>query len=217
MWPRLCADQHGWDQVSWLFLHLLTRVAKSAAYHLSSIWRHTGHFVGYTTSRNLPSLRIVWLHGADSRSTAINEYDTHYHVLELADGYQMANEMDVASLTTCQVAPEGHYVRLNFEDALGRPAALRLTTSCVQQLVMTLPHLLSRALKARHGDGSLRAVFPLGEWRLEVAAGSKDFILTMMTPDGFEVAFSLSAAAIAGMTSAIEEHSSTLIPDRRRR
>src|SRR5258708_7239280 len=34
-------------------------------------WRHTGDFVAYTTSRNLPSLRIVWLHGADSRSTAI--------------------------------------------------------------------------------------------------------------------------------------------------
>jgi hypothetical protein len=31
---------------------------------------HTGDFVGYTTSRNPPSLRIVWLDGADSRSTA---------------------------------------------------------------------------------------------------------------------------------------------------
>jgi hypothetical protein len=75
---------------------------------------------------------------------------------------------------------------------------------------MTLPHLLSRALKAQHhGDGSVRAVFPLSEWRLEAAAGSKDFILTMMTPDGFEVAFSLSAPAIAQITSAVEAHRST--------
>src|SRR5260370_13996709 len=29
MWPGLCADKHRWDQLSWLFLHLLTRVAKS--------------------------------------------------------------------------------------------------------------------------------------------------------------------------------------------
>jgi hypothetical protein len=73
---------------------------------------------------------------------------------------------------------------------------------------MTLPHLLSKALQARYGDRSLRAVFPLGDWRLEAAAGSKYFILTMMTPDGFEVAFSIGAPAIARIVSALEEHRS---------
>jgi hypothetical protein len=73
---------------------------------------------------------------------------------------------------------------------------------------MTLPDLLSKALQAQYGDRSLRAVFPLGDWRLEAAAGSKDLILTMMTPDGFEVAFSLGAPAIARMMSAFEEHRS---------
>jgi len=122
----------------------------------------------------------------------------------------MPNEIDGASLTTYQVAPDGQYVRLSFEDAHGSPCALRLTSGCVQQLVMTLPQLLSRALQAQRADPSLRAVFPLGEWRLEAAAGSQDFILTMITPEGFEVAFSLSAAAIVGITSVIEEHSSGL-------
>jgi hypothetical protein len=140
--------------------------------------------------------------------TDVNECDTHYHVVEFADGYHVPNEIDVASLTTCQVVPDGHYVRLHFEDAFGRPRTLRLTSSCVQQLVMTLPHLLSRALQAQHGDSAVRAVFPLAEWRLEAAAESKDFILTMRTPDGFEVAFSLSAATLAGMTSVVEKHSS---------
>jgi hypothetical protein len=121
----------------------------------------------------------------------------------------VSNEIDAASLTTCQVAADGHYIRLNFEDAFGRPGTLRLTTSCVQQLVMTLPQLLSRALQEQHADSSLRAVFPLGEWRLETAAESKDFILTMRTPDGFEVAFSLSAATLAGITSVVEELGST--------
>jgi hypothetical protein len=81
---------------------------------------------------------------------------------------------------------------------------LRLTNTGVQQLAMTLPQLLSRALQAQHGDDSVRAVFPLSRWRLESAAGSEEFILTMMTPDGFEVAFSLSAPAIIEMTSALE-------------
>ena len=120
----------------------------------------------------------------------------------------MSKEIDVASLTTCQVAPEGYYVRLNFEDALGRPATLRLTSACVHQLATRLPHLLSKALQAQYGDRYLRAVFPLGDWRLEAAAGSKDLILTMMTPDGFEVAFSLGAPTTARIMSALEEHRS---------
>jgi hypothetical protein len=124
------------------------------------------------------------------------------------DEYHMPTEIDVTSLTTCQVSPEGDYVSLSFEDALGRAATLRLTPACVQQLAMTLPHLLSKALQARYGDRSLRAVFPLGDWRLEAAAGSKYFILTMMTPDGFEVAFSLGAPAIARIVSALEAHRS---------
>jgi hypothetical protein len=124
------------------------------------------------------------------------------------DEYHMPTEIDVTSLTTCQVSPEGDYVSLSFEDARGRAATLRLTPACVQQLAMTLPHLLSKALQARYGDRSLRAVFPLGDWRLEAAAGSKYFILTMMTPDGFEVAFSLGAPAIARIVSALEAHRS---------
>jgi hypothetical protein len=119
----------------------------------------------------------------------------------------MPNEIHVAALTTCQVAADGQYVRLNFEDACGLPATLRLTSGGIQQLLMTLPRLLARALTAQHRNGSVRAVFPLSEWRLE-AAGSTGFILTMMTPDGFEVSFSLSAPAIAGIASALEEHRS---------
>jgi hypothetical protein len=118
----------------------------------------------------------------------------------------MRNDIHVASLTTCQVTPEGHYVRLDFEDVLGRPATLRLTSACVQQLVITLPHLLGRALKAQYRDDCVRAVFPLGRWRLELAAGSKDFMLTLITPDGFEVTFSLTGSVIARMISAFEEH-----------
>jgi hypothetical protein len=120
----------------------------------------------------------------------------------------LPNEIDVATLTTCDVAPDGHYVRLHFEDTLGRPAALRLTSDRVQQLLMTVPGLLSRALQARHKDDSVRAVFPLHQWRLETAAGSKDFILTLITADGFEVAFSLSARTIVRIRSALEEHHS---------
>jgi hypothetical protein len=103
------------------------------------------------------------------------------------------------------VTPGGARIRLNFDDTHGRAATLVLPTSCVQQLVMTLPHLLSTALRAQHGDNSSRAVFPLDEWQLETAAGTSDLILTMKTPEGFKVSFSLSAATLAQMSEAVEE------------
>jgi hypothetical protein len=116
----------------------------------------------------------------------------------------MPNTIDIESLTTCLVTPGGARIRLNFEDMGGRATTLILPTSCVHQLVMTLPHLLSTALRAQHGDTSARAVFPLDGWRLETAAGTSDLILTLKTPDGFEVAFSLSAATFARMSTDVE-------------
>jgi hypothetical protein len=80
-----------------------------------------------------------------------------------------------------------------------------LTSTDVQKLIMTLPHLLSRALQAQHADASVRAVFPLSRWRLETATTPENLILTLTTPDGFEVAFSLSASTIAEIASALEE------------
>jgi hypothetical protein len=123
-------------------------------------------------------------------------------------------EIDVRSMKTHQVAPDGSVICLNIETAGGRPIALRLPRVCVEQLLMTLPRLLSKALQTRYRDESLRVVFPLGAWRLEGAAGSKDFILTMGTSDGFEVAFALSATTIARMLYAIEDQSSSI--ERRR-
>jgi hypothetical protein len=114
------------------------------------------------------------------------------------------DQINVRSLAACQVASDGSAICLKFEAADGRPVELRLPQACLQQLVMTLPHLLSKALLAQHGDQSLRAVFPLSDWRLEVAAGSKNFILTMRTTDGFEVSFVVSARNMEWMMSEIE-------------
>jgi hypothetical protein len=73
-------------------------------------------------------------------------------------------EIDVQSLKTHQVAPDGSVICLNIENA----------------------------------------------WRLEGAAGSKDFILTMGTADGFEVAFALSATTIAQMLYAVKDQSASI-------
>lgn len=68
----------------------------------------------------------------------------------------MTRKIDIDSLTTCLVTPDGARIRLNFENFAGKATTLELSTSCVQQLVNTLPHLLSTALRVQHGDNCAR-------------------------------------------------------------
>ena len=102
--------------------------------------------------------------------------------------------MEIASskLTTCDVAPDGEVITLNLVDAAGNPVSLRLPFGQAGALAMTLPGLLSKALKARCGNESLRYVFPLGEWLLEGGADGCTVIVTLKTVDGFEVSFGAS-------------------------
>jgi hypothetical protein len=113
------------------------------------------------------------------------------------------------SLITCQIAPDGSLVRLVFKAADGQPASLTLPIQCIQQLLMTLPHAASKAIRARHRDDTLRLVFPLGDWKLEQAAGASELILTLNTPDGFEVAFSVGQDVIAQMSRAARSNTPT--------
>ena len=64
---------------------------------------------------------------------------------------------------------------------------------------MTLPHAASQAICATHGDDTLRLVFPLGNWKWDTLRAS-ELILTLNTPDGLEVAFSMDHNAIAQMS-----------------
>src|SRR5215470_13830223 len=109
------------------------------------------------------------------------------------------------SLTRCQVAPDGSSIRLNFETTTGQPAAVVLPSECIQQLLMTLPHVASMAIKAKHGDNTLRLVFPLDRWKLEQAAGEPgQIILTLTTEDGFAVAFSIKAEDMRQMARVVD-------------
>jgi hypothetical protein len=97
-------------------------------------------------------------------------------------------EIEGQCLTTFEVAPDGRHCRLNFTDAEGRPAALTLPTECLNELMMTLPRIVSQSLRARYQDSSLRLVFPAAEWRLE-STGTRRVILTIGMGDGFEASF----------------------------
>lgn len=106
-------------------------------------------------------------------------------------------------LTNCQVDPTGVSFRLGFESVDGQPASVVLPVDCLRSLLMTLPHLIEKALKARYKDDTLKIVYPMGGFTLEAAAGSTSTILTMNTPDGFKVSFALTPEDAGGLATSL--------------
>jgi hypothetical protein len=101
-----------------------------------------------------------------------------------------AMKIEGSRLTTCSVAPDGETLRLDLIDKSGDPISLSLPFDEAHSLTMTLPQLLTFALKVRTGDDTARYVFALAQWRLEAATDAR-FIITFTTPDGFEASFCL--------------------------
>ena len=62
-------------------------------------------------------------------------------------------------LTTCAVVKDGEAVRLDLQNEAGGPVSLEMSLEQAQSLVMTLPHLLSKAFQARAQNPKARFVF----------------------------------------------------------
>jgi hypothetical protein len=105
--------------------------------------------------------------------------------------------IDGSKLTTCGVTSDVEAVHLDLVDDAGKPVSLCLPFDQARALTMTLPQLLTFALKARTGDDTARHVFPMARWRLEAAADSR-LIITIASPDGFEVSFCMSLREAPG-------------------
>jgi hypothetical protein len=100
-------------------------------------------------------------------------------------------DIEIKTLTTCNVGPDGLTLELSFIDADGRPALLRLSFESAQALAMTLPHLLTQAVQRMTGQGESRYVFPLDTWRLDSCEDLDGAIATLATTDGFAVSFGI--------------------------
>jgi hypothetical protein len=114
--------------------------------------------------------------------------------LQLPAGEGTGVEVGAVELTTFDVAIDGSAARIGVRDASGKPASVTLPVDCLSALLITRPRMVQAVLQYRHDDPSLRLVYPLGAYRVETVGGSDQVILTLATPDGFEVSFELTAA-----------------------
>jgi hypothetical protein len=110
-------------------------------------------------------------------------------------GDAMPMKIRSSRLTTCRVATDGTNVELEFIDRAGAPVTLELPFDQAEAVVMTLPSLLTRALRHHIGNDDARYVFGLREWSLESTRDQTCLIATLKTPDGFEVSFGIPLEA----------------------
>ena len=106
-------------------------------------------------------------------------------------------------LTTCTVIESGKTIRFDLVGQAGEPVSIEMPFDQAESIVMTIPRLLSAALRMQTGDNRARYVFSVGNWSLELAKDQNCRILAMRTPDGFEVAFAISFETSAAMGSAL--------------
>jgi hypothetical protein len=106
-------------------------------------------------------------------------------------------------LTTCSVAADGTGVAIGVADEDGRESALVLPTECLKALIMTLPDMMRRALRLQHQDPTLRLVYPVASWEIELGTEPRTFILTLRTPDNFHVSFALAASDFQEMSEGV--------------
>jgi hypothetical protein len=104
-------------------------------------------------------------------------------------------------LTGFGVAPDAESVAIHLMDEESRPATLVLPAECLNALIMTLPEILRRTLHLRFHDESMRLVYPVGHWEVAGSSVQGGVIVTLGTPDGFQVSFSLAALDLLKMAT----------------
>jgi hypothetical protein len=118
----------------------------------------------------------------------------------------MLDEIKADAITTYEVTPDGMWFSLRFKLASGEAGAITLPTDCLKQLVMTMPCIAAEALRKQHGGGEMRLVYPLGDWSLSTTESETHLILTLGTPDGFQIAFAIEARDVVQITSTMYDH-----------
>ena len=103
----------------------------------------------------------------------------------------MATDIEVRRLINFETATDGTAVRFLVDDVAGRTVGIIFTIETLSALLMTLPTMAASAIKRAHNDPTMRITYPATDFQIELSPGNVR-ILTIGTPDGFTVSFSLT-------------------------
>ena len=164
--------------------------------------RHRGSLIDAAGARS---------HFANGQFDLKSIYLLEYIVTPIVEHARLSGEspkmtmIRAKQLTTFSVAPDGSSVAIGVADEEGQDAALMLPAECLRALIMTLPDMMRRALRAQHGDPSLRLVYPVAGWEIERSTQPEIRIVTLRTSDGFHVSFAMTTRDLREMSEAVAE------------
>lgn len=100
----------------------------------------------------------------------------------------MTQRLDIEDLLRYEANEDGTSINLVVVSD-GAPVALTFTITSLSRLLLTLPRMIDKVVQKRSNDPGLRVVYPLDAFRVEMAPDRQTRILTLKTPDGFDVSF----------------------------
>lgn len=100
----------------------------------------------------------------------------------------MTQRLDIEDLLRYEANEDGTSINLVVVVG-GAPVALAFTVTCLSRLLLTLPRMINKVVQKRSNNPGLRVVYPLEALRVEMAPDLRTRILTLKTPDGFDISF----------------------------
>ena len=116
----------------------------------------------------------------------------------------MNTTVEIRAITRYETSVDGNFVKLIGHGADADIVHLNFVTGCLSGLLVTLPTLLASAERCRRNDPTVRLVFGLSRFQVELGSDRQTRILTLVTNDGFSVSFGLTEAQFGGIAEASE-------------
>jgi hypothetical protein len=139
------------------------------------------------------------------------EYSDYDEDLRPCKGQRSIMKIRSRKLTTSRIADDGSEIGLEFLDQSGSIVTVELPLDQAEAIVMTIPHLLARAVKRKTGDEDARYVFSLDGWSIESTQEQDCLIATLTTSHGFEVCFAIPFEACQTLGRSLQNSASDAV------
>lgn len=100
------------------------------------------------------------------------------------------SRIDASELDGAQLSSDGSRLILRLRDAAGQKVSLSLPMTCLNAMLAAMPR--SAPMGARHS---------LDAWSMAPAENGQDMILTLRTPEGLAVSFTIKPWQVQGMAT----------------
>jgi hypothetical protein len=100
------------------------------------------------------------------------------------------SRIDAAELGGARLSPDGSRLTLLLRDAEGRKISLSLPANCLNTVLMAAPPTAEAG-----------TVHPLDTWNMAPSGNGHDMILTLCTPEGTAISFTIKPWQVQGMAT----------------